>query len=182
MAARRKCFISYFKGDEDAVAKFIEDFGHLFIPRVVGTDYGSDLINSNNSEYIMSRLRREYLADSTVTICLIGSCTHGRRYVDWELKASLRSGDVYKPNGVLAILLPGLTTADHMPPRVLDNWDHSDIEGSYAVCKKYPKNDNQLAAWIEDAYQRRSTHINKIVNTQGRLLYNRNCNACGVTH
>lgn len=44
--------------------------------------------DSNNPEYIMRRIREEKLHDSTVTIVLIGNCTHSRRYVDWEIKAS----------------------------------------------------------------------------------------------
>jgi hypothetical protein len=36
----------------------------------------------------MSEIRRKYLGNASVTIVLIGSCTHSRRYVDWEIKLS----------------------------------------------------------------------------------------------
>jgi len=77
----------------------------VYVGRALGTSFSDDIINSTNPEYVMSQIRQKYLGDSTVTIVLVGTCTHSRRYVDWELKASLRQGDC-TPNGVLAFLLP----------------------------------------------------------------------------
>lgn len=86
---KRKVFISYYHGDQEAVNKFVKDFGDVFIPKTVGVKDGDFDFVSNNPEYIMRRIREEKLGDSTVTIVLIGECTHSRRYVDWEIKASL---------------------------------------------------------------------------------------------
>ncbi len=65
-----------------------------------------DFINSTDTDYVMKCIRENYLSDSTVTIVLIGSCTHSRRYVDWEIKSSLRQGQYTTPNGLIGILLP----------------------------------------------------------------------------
>ncbi|MBN1655077.1 MAG: TIR domain-containing protein [Deltaproteobacteria bacterium] len=48
-------------------------------------------------DYVMRRIRDEHLRDSTVTIVMIGNCTWSRKYVDWELQASLRSGPIVIP-------------------------------------------------------------------------------------
>ena len=92
---RRTVFISYYHGDQEAVNKFIRDFSDVFIPKAVGIKDGDFVFNSDNPQYIMRRIREEKLQDSTVTIVLIGRCTHSRRYVDWEIKASLQQGLIY---------------------------------------------------------------------------------------
>ena len=60
----------------------------------------------------MAEIRRKYLLDSSVTILLIGSCTHSRRYVDWEIKSSLRRG-MNVPSGLLAYVLPSAIPPAH---------------------------------------------------------------------
>ena len=63
-----------------------------------------DVIESTDTDYVMRRIRELYLQDSTVTIVLIGKCTWARRFVDWEIQASLRqseSGPAH--NGLVAI-------------------------------------------------------------------------------
>lgn len=93
---RRTVFISYYHGDQEAVNKFIRDFSDVFIPKAVGIKDGDFVFNSDNPQYIMRRIREEKLQDSTVTIVLIGRCTHSRRYVDWEIKASLQQGQTLR--------------------------------------------------------------------------------------
>lgn len=139
---RRKCFISYYREDTSAVRKFLTDFGDVFIPKEIGIRDSDNFINSNDSDYVMSRIRENHLGDSTVTICLIGQCSHSRRYIDWEIKSSLRSGLVYTPNGLIGILLPHMK-AGHLPERFQLNWDR-DESNSYAIYREYPKSKQEL--------------------------------------
>jgi hypothetical protein len=177
--ARRKCFISYYSGDKVEVDAFLRDFGDVFIPKAIGVTDGDDFINSDDTSYVMSRLRDRYLGDSTVTICLIGHCTHSRRYVDWELKTTLRQGG-YTPNGLIGIVLPSLGTSSNQPPRFKENWR---ADGNcYALYKAYPTTKADLKAWIEDAFTRRTTRAHLISNSQEMLKYNRSCIVHGVTH
>ena len=44
-----------------------------------------DIIDIDNTDYVMRRIRELYLKDSTVTIVLIGKCTWARRSIDWEI-------------------------------------------------------------------------------------------------
>ena len=106
---KRQVFISSFHADQHEVDNFIFRWGtleKLFTPKALCTFDNEDFIDSDNPEYVMGEIRRKYLLDSSVTILLIGKCTHSRRYVDWELKSSLRRGENV-PNGLVAfVLLP----------------------------------------------------------------------------
>jgi hypothetical protein len=97
---RRKVFISHFKGNQREVDGFIRDFSSIFIPKVLGANNNDALINSADTDYVMQRIRKLYLQDSTVTIILLGKCTHSRRYIDWEIKSSLRRGN-HLPDGLM---------------------------------------------------------------------------------
>ena len=117
---KRRVFISHYKGDSDEVNAFIDYFANaqgVFTPYVLGANDNDDFINSTNTDYVMSQIRKQYLQDTTVTILLIGSCTHSRRYVDWEIKSSLMQGATI-PNGLMGIILPSQGRSANMPPRL----------------------------------------------------------------
>lgn len=177
---KRKVFISHFKGDRTEVDAFLRDFSPVFIPKVLGANDNDDFINSTNTDYVMQRIREKYLGDSTVTIALIGSCTHSRRYVDWEIKSSLRQGQ-YTPNGLIGILLPYQGNSAYLPPRMEANWTKGEYD-CYAQYRAYPKSREELSLWIEDAYQARTSRAHLIQNSQDMMKYNAVCKICGVTH
>ncbi len=177
---RRTVFISHYKGDHDEVERFINNFKSVFIPKVLGANDNDNFIDSTNTDYVMNQIREKYLLDSTVTIVLIGKCTHSRRYVDWEIKSSLRQGS-YTPNGLLGILLPSAGDGAHLPPRFRDNWQTGKVN-CYARYRYYPSTEEQLRQWIEDAYLSRTSRAHLIVNSQDMMKYNARCKVCGVTH
>ena len=173
---RRKCFISYHHADQAAVSQFIRDFDHThdcFIARGLGTEMPGDVIQSTNTDYVMSKIRERFLSDSTVTIVLMGGCTWSRRYVDWEIQSSLRRGQNVTPNGLLGIKLRSFTS---FPPRFENNlssdWPRVDC---YARHMDYPTSTQALSDAIEAAYARRTTHDHLIVNPRDRMSYNRQC-------
>ena len=176
---KRKVFISHFKADRADVDVFIDSFQDVFIPKVLGANDNDEFINSTNTDYVMQRIREKYLENSTVTIVLVGSCTHSRRYVDWEIKSSLQQG-IYLPNGLLGIAIPRGTSSAHLPERFKANWNE---DGSgYAKFMPYPTSQQQLWKWIDDAYQARTTRANLINNPKEMMGNNAKCKICGVTH
>ena len=179
-AERRKVFISHYKGDKNQVDAFISQFKSVFIPKVLGANDNDDFINSSDTSYVMRKIREKYLDDSTVTIVLLGRCTHSRRYVDWEIKSSLQQGST-EPNGLLGILLPNSNGAVHLPPRFQANWTSGELE-CYARYRKYPTRAEELKTWIEDAFSARTTRKQYIRNEQEMMKYNGVCKVCGVTH
>jgi hypothetical protein len=180
---RRKVFISYFRADRAEVEAFVHRWGiveNVFIPQIVGA-YGQKLVKSDNAEYVIGQIRTLYIADSTVTIVLVGNCTHARRHVDWEIKASLRRGEFSTPNGLIGIVLPSQGTGALLPPRFEANWT-SGHQNCYARYYVAPRSAGELRGWIEDAYRARTERANLIVNSSDSLGYNACCRVCGVTH
>lgn len=176
---RRKVFISHYKGDRSEVDSFIESYGNVFIPKVLGANDNDDFIDSTDTNYVMQRIRDKYLEDTTVTIVLVGSCTHSRRYVDWEIKSSLQQGEDL-PNGLLGIALPSRSDSAHLPERFKHNWQKDG--GGYARFKSYPSSEAQLRGWIEEAYKARTELAHLIDNSLPMMGYNAKCKICSVTH
>ena len=175
---RHKTFITYHHNDQAEVVDFINDFDEsrdTFITRGIGEGMPGDVIDSNDIEYVMRRIRELYLRDSSVTIVAIGRCTWARRYVDWEIQASLRHGPVTTPNGLLGIVLPSAESSPTPPERLSLNLKGARADAGYARWYWYPHNENQLAAWIEDAYRARTLRHHLIENSRERFRYNRLC-------
>ncbi len=180
---KRKVFVSHYGGDKTEVDKFIQTFANeqkVFTPYVLGANENDDFIESTNPAYVMTQIREQYLQDTTVTIVLIGNCTHSRRYVDWEIKSSIQQGET-APNGLIGILAPSKGTSAHMPPRLKDNWS-KESKDCYARYQSYPGSADTLGSWIEDAFSARTTRAKFISNSQEMMKYNSKCLVCGVTH
>lgn len=175
---RHKVFISYHRDDRKEVDNFIETFDDerkIFITRALGIGMADDIINSNDTDYVMRRIREAYLKDSTVTIVLIGKCTWARRYVDWEIQASLRHGETVTPNGLLGIKLLSYNKSGY-PDRLNKNLKQNDQQKDcYARVIDYPTRKDTLANGIEDAFQARTSRAHLIVNPGDRFKYNRTC-------
>lgn len=165
---RRKCFISHHAADVVAVNSFINSFGAgNFIKR--GITMPEEVVNSNDTDYVMGRIRDLYIRDSTVTIVLIGKCTWARRFVDWEVQASLRKPANGLPNGLLAILLDSALRPP-LPDRVKLNTD-----SGYADYHHYPASAGILGDWIETAFAARTQCEHLRSNPRERYTYNRSC-------
>ncbi|KLU62692.1 hypothetical protein CEB3_c10040 [Peptococcaceae bacterium CEB3] len=108
----RKCFIS-FKTEDESYKKCIQD--NLNINMIDKSL--NEAIESEDEDYIMRKIREDYLCDSTVTIHLIG--TRGSEdlgleeqiFVKRELQASLYNGKGNTRNGILGVVLPGMITS-----------------------------------------------------------------------
>lgn len=172
---RRKVFISYHRADLNEVRGFLDHFGRFdtFIHRAVAT-MPEDVINSTNPDYIMSRVRQDYLQDSTVTLVLIGRCTWARKFVDWEIQSSLRQGDTVTPNGLLGVVLPSVNQNPRAPNRLAINLAAPPAE-SYARWYYAPANPETLAGWIEDAFVARTEKRHLIKNPRERMVNNLAC-------
>jgi len=178
---KRKVFISRYHGDEYEVQEFVEKWKNVFTPRMIGVNDEDDFIDSDDPVYVMSQIRKKYLQDTSVTIVLIGSCTHSRRYVDWEIKASLRQTLGSLPNGLIGILLPSQGNSAYLPPRLQENWN-SQNKDCYARYYAAPTTTSQLRNWIEDAFSARTLRAKYIKNSSDMMKYNSVCEVCGKTH
>jgi len=180
---RRKVFLTFYGADTNEVNKFIyqwQEVEKVFHTRALGTFDNEDFIQSDDPDYVMSQIREKYIADSSVTIALLGSCTHSRRYVDWEIKASLTQSEDGLPNGLMAIILPSLGKSAHLPPRFKLNWDSKNQR--YARFYVYPDSAQTLAAWIEDAFAARTSRAHLIENPREMMRQNATCEVHKIVH
>lgn len=165
-SSRHKCFISYHVADLLEVETFVEDYGTEFIPRSVGVTEEDDFVDSKDTDYIKRRIREKYLADSSVTIVLLGAGTWGRKFVDWEISSSLRHDTVNRRSGLLVIPLPSMNNSTRLPDRVKDNWISGDQDVSYALYHSYPLSAQSLRNSIESAFQARTSKASLVDNSR----------------
>lgn len=176
-STRHKCFVSYHQEDEDEVETFIEDFSDVFIAKVLGVSNDDDFIDSDDTDYVMRRIREDYLTDSTVTLVVMGECTWARKYVDWEIAATLRNSPKNRRSGLLGVILPSAASDPRPPQRLKNNLPPTNDSNGYARWIHYPSTEAVLKSYIEDAFQARSTVARyKLINNRSALFkYNRHC-------
>lgn len=104
---KHKCFIS-FKTENTSYKNHIQ-----YSLNVDMIDKSlNEPINSDDEDYIMRKIREDYLSDSTVTIFLIGKHSaendpnENQTYIKRELQASLYNGTNNTRNGILGVVLP----------------------------------------------------------------------------
>jgi hypothetical protein len=170
-AISHKCFLSYHHDDEALVNQFITQFDdrhQVFITRSIRAP--EDIIESGDTDYVMSQIRKRFLADSTVTIVLVGKCTWARKFVDWEIQSSLRQPAGGRPNGLMGILLSRTASTGTPPNRLKLN-----LDSGYAKWYKYPTSARSLSICIDEAFNARSSLTGSIRNPRERFTFNRNC-------
>ena len=89
-AIRRKVFVSY---HHDLDQAYYDRFSALFcgVYDILQDRSLDRRIGSEEAEYVMRRIREDYLRGSSVTIVLCGRETPWRKYVDWEICAVIVS-------------------------------------------------------------------------------------------
>jgi hypothetical protein len=123
---RRKIFVSYHhSGDQayyDEFSRVFHDQYEAVFDNSLERAYESDDVN-----YVMRRIRENHIHGTSCTVVLCGPQTRWRKYVDWEIKATLD-----KWHGIVALQLPTLPVGPegkvHFPDRLFDN-----ISSGYAV-------------------------------------------------
>lgn len=142
-----KVFVSYHHANDQRKADYLRTtYGenNTLLDRSLDESY-----ENMDDDEILTAIRQEHLKNSTVTIVLIGSETANRKWIDWEIYASLRPYGSRSRNGLLGIFLP---TADKTPDRLQDN-----IDSGYAVTMKWEDISRQLEDKINEAYNNRFT-------------------------
>ena len=142
---RHKVFISYYhENDQEYKNRLAQALDSKFVDKSVSQGDIHD--KGLHLDEIRRRIRDDHIADSTVTIVLIGPCTWRRKHVDWEISASIIHRQNNRRCGLLGLLLP--THPDYgkapqkrnrrlIPPRLARNIDGND---PFAVIYDWPQN------------------------------------------
>jgi hypothetical protein len=123
------------------------------------------MINSNSADYIIRKIREEYITGTSCTIILCGAETPLRKYVDWEIDATLQ-----KQHALLGVKLPMLIVENDgcfKPARLQDN-----IDSKYAHWvwwENIVNNPSALDAAVNEARNRSKSLIH---NNRERRLRN----------
>jgi hypothetical protein len=149
MTIKRRVFVSYHhRGDQsyyDAFSRLFHDTYEIIYDNSLERS-----VDSDNTEYILRRIREDYLTGTSCTIVLVGHETWGRKFVDWEIDATLS-----KTHGLLGLQLPSLPIVNNavtVPDRLSDN-----INSGYAPWMHWDylaANPSILSTWIEQANAR----------------------------
>jgi len=162
---RRRVFLSYYHGGDqwyyDAFSRMFHDEYELISDTSL-----ERRIDSDNVDYVLRRIRENYITGSSCTIVLVGAATWGRKYVDWEIEATLEKG-----HGLIGVQLPTLYPLAnglyHVPDRLFDN-----VDSGYAIWTDWAtisQGRYNLISLIESANARSPLLIN---NSRARRVRN----------
>lgn len=161
---KRKVFVSYHhRNDQAWYNSFSQTFGTQFD---LFHDTSLDRqIDSDNTQYIAQAIRDGHIKGSSVTIVLMGTDTWKRRWVDWEIHATLEDG-----HGLLGIVLPDPYHSKDMSGNIIvPGRFFSNHQSGYAPLIHWPANYQILKQWIDYAFQLSSSNRNLIINTAPKI-------------
>lgn len=123
---RPRIFISYQHSSDQAYYDLFSKTFHDGYESV----YDNSLrgrIRSDDPEYVIQRIRDDFISGTSCTIVLVGPTSYQRKYLDWEIKATLD-----KEHGLIGIQLPNVVPSFDgkvfVPPRL-----NANINSGYAL-------------------------------------------------
>jgi hypothetical protein len=153
---KRSIFVSYHHGGDrvyyDAFARLFADTYQMVQDNSVERE-----IDSDNSEYVIQKIRDEHITGSSCTVVLCGADTPNRKFVDWEIKATLS-----KEHGLIAVQLPSNSNFN-VPARLMDN-----VSSGYAVWTNW----QHLAAnpkWLSNLVEQANAKSKLLIRNQREL-------------
>jgi len=123
---KRSVFVSYHHGLD---RQWYQEFSRFFCEMYDVFDDTSPerAKDSDDTDYIMWSLRNEHIKGSSCTIVLCGAETGRRKFVDWEIAATLD-----KEHSLIGVRLP-TCTFDYQGRALVPGRLHDNIESGYAV-------------------------------------------------
>ena len=165
-ANKHNVFISFYHHDDQKYKEYIDKYlsQNIINKSVKDGEYDPD----NSDQYIKRLIREEKITDSSVVVVLVGPNTKGRKHVDWEIYAALRSQLGNLNSGLVGILLPnfprnldGSYQYKDLPARLADN-----VKSGYAKVYDWKYAIYNFGAIIQDAFDNRISKRNLIDNSR----------------
>ncbi len=164
---KHKIFVSYHHGGDQA---YYDAFSQTF-HNTYDVIYDNSLerrIDSGNVDYIMRQIRENHITGTSCTIVLIGAQTWRRKYVDWEIKATLD-----KQHALIGVYLP---TAARDPANnnviIVPDRLHDNIQSGFAVWLSW-ENLTSSAAQLEQHIATAKSRSKQLIdNSRERMLRN----------
>lgn len=125
-----KCYIS-FKMEDKWYKETIQKWNDANKVDLIDKSL-NEPIDSDDEDYIMRKIREDYLTDSFVTIFLIGNKSsenmgwEEQKFIKRELQASLYDGEYpNNRNGILGIVLPSMYDVIYQGSHICDKCGHT---------------------------------------------------------
>lgn len=134
---RRKVFISYHHRNDQWYKEELQRLNQQYSIFIDGSVDTGGIDETLPAESIRRKIRDEFLADTTVTILLVGSETQYRKHIDWELYSSMFDGSVNKKSGILVVNLPSANST------YFDAAHPSEKEAVYPECTSWTSIDDR---------------------------------------
>jgi len=142
---RRRVFVSYHHANDQWYYDEFSRFFHGGYDTVFDNSIERK-IDSENVDYVMQRIRDNFISTTSCTIVLLGADTPPRKYVDWEIKATLD-----KQHGLLGLVLPNCQLAANGSPICPTRFVQDYISGHARVGYWKDLNVNTLKQLVEFA-------------------------------
>ena len=145
LTPKRNVFISYHHGNDQPYKDILVSMNEEHSIYLEQSVRDGDISDRLPTETIRTKIRDNWLRNSTVTLLLVGEETRYRKHVDWELKSSMIDGSVNKRSGVLAVMLPSTGCNNFHAPFTeekeqvypdCNNWISVETKASYQ--ERYP--------------------------------------------
>jgi hypothetical protein len=162
---KHKVFVSYHHGGDQS---YYDAFSRAFHDTydVIFDNSLERKVDSDDVDYVMRQIRENFITGSSCTIVLVGKDTWGRKYVDWEIKATLD-----KQHGLIGVQLPSAPRLANgniqVPARLNDNFQSG--FALWLTWQQFTSSAAQLQRYVAEA-KGRNTGL--IVNTRERRLRN----------
>lgn len=155
---KRKVFVSYHHHGDQAyknalMGRYCDDY------EVLEDNSLDRMLDTDDLRYVEREIREDYIKGASVTVVLCGAETWKRRFVDWEIYATL-----LKKSALVGIRLPTLQANPGglypVPARLHDN-----VESGYAVWRSWADmvtTGGVLRLWIEEAIARDALRIDNL--------------------
>ena len=158
LSMRSRIFVSYHHhGDQ----WYYNEFSRIFHDEYeVIEDHSLErTYDSDNMDYVRWAVANNDIKGTSCTIVLCGAATYERKFVDWEIKATLDDG-----HGLIGIALPSAPrnagNAILVPTRL-----HSNIATGYAIWASWENlSVANLMNWIASAKYNAANHKSLLVN------------------
>jgi hypothetical protein len=163
---KHKIFVSYHhRGDQAYYDAFSKTFHDTY--DVIFDNSLERKIDSDDPDYVMRQIRENFIKGSSCTIVLVGKDTPGRKFVDWEIKATLD-----REHGLIGVYLPTATRDPTNSKIIVPDRLHSNIQSgfaSWASWQDITASAAQLERYVTDA---KSRNRKLIVNARDIRLRN----------
>ena len=121
---KHKVFISYYHDEDQPYKDYLCDV--LNFDHELFDDYSvrdGEIDDELDAETIRTKIRDEYIKEATVLVLLCGPNTKHRKYIDWEIHASMYDTEKNPKMGIIVVNLPksgnGVRAASNIEKEVI---------------------------------------------------------------